>query len=259
MNLFLSKLTAKLPSFERSEAKAGMKGRGGTASPPGSRQGPPSPSLSFRPRQEFSAACMHTMGGAPQGCVGGVPGEAASPRSVRLGPPPTCGCSASVDVGCEGGPYLGRRSILRRRSSARRSTAADEHLQFSASTAAAQHGEGSDFCGGWHASGGGAEEGEGVWDTDCTSESGMGASTSLQSSMLHEAARWFPHTNIYARMKDNAQSQFDKKHECRDAGERQIHTNKCCCSCYCCSFCCFLVVSSRLFCGCRWWLRCCCC
>ena len=94
---------------------------------------------------------------------------------------------------------------------------ATDEVQHSAAAAPSPQDEASG-CGGWQG-GTGTDEGEGIWDTDCTSDSGMGASVSLQASMVHEAARWFPHTNIYARMKDDAQSQSDKKHECRDAGD----------------------------------------
>ncbi|OEH78630.1 hypothetical protein cyc_04172 [Cyclospora cayetanensis] len=38
-----------------------------------------------------------------------------------------------------------------------------------------------------------------------------------QLKMLHEATRWFPHTNFYDSMKANAQSEVDKKREHRDA------------------------------------------
>lgn len=59
------------------------------------------------------------------------------------------------------------------------------------------------------------------WSTE-TTESANGASVSMQLSMLHEATRWFPHTDFYAKMKAGAQPQVDKKQVYNDPGESWI-------------------------------------
>ncbi|CDJ63012.1 hypothetical protein, conserved [Eimeria necatrix] len=72
---------------------------------------------------------------------------------------------------------------------------------------------------------------DGPWDTETGSDSYTGtdssstesdneATGSMQLAMAHEAARWFPHTNIYAKMKASAESAVDKEQKYKDAGAR---------------------------------------